>query len=139
MPQPTRGDVHVNRPLTNISVAFLQDQSRFIADKVFPSVPVMKKSDLYFTYPKEQWFRTDAQKRAPSTESAGSGYGITTASYSCEPYALHKDVDDQIRANADSPINLDAEATEFVTRQLMLKREKDWATAFFGHRFFHYG
>jgi hypothetical protein len=44
---------------------------------------------------------------------------------------LHKDVDDEIRANADSPIQPDREATLFVSRQIGLKREKDWATTFF--------
>ena len=131
MPQPTRGDVHVNAPLTNISIAYLQDENDFIADKVFPSVPVKKKSDVYFTYPKGQWFRTDAKVRPPSTESAGSGYPVTTDNYSAEVQALHKDVDDQIRANQDNPINLDSEATMFVTRGLALRREKDWAATYF--------
>jgi hypothetical protein len=103
----------------------------FIADKVFPNVPVSKQSDQYFVYPKDQWFRTDAQVRGVSQESAGSGYGLTTATYYSKVQALHKDVDDQIRANADAPINLDAEATEFVTRQLALRREKDWASRYF--------
>jgi hypothetical protein len=103
----------------------------FIAHKVFPNVPVSKQSDQYFVYPKDQWFRTDAQVRGVSQESAGSGYGLTTDTYYAKVQALHKDVDDQIRANADAPINLDAEATEFVTRQLALRREKDWASAYF--------
>ena len=35
MPQPTLGDVHVNRPLTNISVAYSQEAAgvEFVADK----------------------------------------------------------------------------------------------------------
>jgi hypothetical protein len=124
MPQPTQGDVHVNRPLSNISIAYLNMQD-FIAHKVFPNVPVNKQSDAYFVYPKDQWFRTDAKPRGVSQESAGSGYELDTDTYYAKPQALHKDVDDQIRANADAPINLDAEATEFVTRQLALRREKD--------------
>ena len=46
---PSRGDVHVNRPLTNISIAFLQTQEAFVADRVFPNIPVTKQSDLFFT------------------------------------------------------------------------------------------
>lgn len=132
MPQPTRSQVHIDRPLTNISVAFQQNQSDYIAARVFPQVPVQKQSDQYFTYDKDQWFRTDAQVRAPSTESAGSGYTLNNDNYFAFPYALHKDIDDQLRANADSPINLEREATQFVTNQLLLKRDKDWATNYFG-------
>jgi hypothetical protein len=131
MPQPTSGDVHVNAPLTNISVAYLQSLDGFIADKAFPMVPVQKKSDTYFTYPKQQWFRTDAKERAPSSESAGSGYEQSTATYSCIRYGLHKDIDDEIRANTDTPLDADRDGTEFVSRGLVLKREKLWASKYF--------
>ena len=71
MPQPNINSVHVDAILTNISVAYLQNQDNFIADKVFPVIPVDKKSDKYFTYTKNDWFRDEAQRRAPGTESAG--------------------------------------------------------------------
>jgi hypothetical protein len=124
MPQPTRSDVHVNRPLTNISIAYIQRAQDFIADKVFPIVPVMKQSDRYFVYTKDWWFRTGAQKRAPSTESAGGGFHVdNTPSYYADVWAHHMDVDDQTRANADQPLDLDRDATLFVTQNLLLRRE----------------
>lgn len=46
---PTQGNVHVDAILTNISVAFMQDQTQFGADRVFPIVPVQKQSDKFFT------------------------------------------------------------------------------------------
>lgn len=133
MPQPTRADVHVNKPLTNISIAFIQRQQNFIADRVFPIIPVQKQSDRFFKYTKSNWFRTEAEKRAPATESAGSGFDIdNTPSYFADVWSVHKDVDDQIRANADAPINMDRDATEFVTQQLLLRKEKEWVNSFFG-------
>lgn len=132
MPQPTPSDVHVNAPLTSISIAFLQDQNEFIADKVFPVVPVSKRSDRYFSYPKGNWFRAKAQKRAPATESAGSGFDLdNTPNYFADVFAFHKDVDDDTRANADAAIDVDRDATEFVTRDLMLKKELTWAAKYF--------
>lgn len=132
MPQPTSSDVHVNTPLTQISIAFMQDQSGFVARKVFPVVQVKKQADRYYAYDKKQWFRADAKKRAPATESAGSGFTVdNTPTYYAEVRAIHKDVDDQIRANADQVINPDRDATEFVTRDLMLEQEIDWAATYF--------
>lgn len=132
MPNPTRGDVHVNQPLTNISIAYIQKAENFIADRVFPNIPVAKQSDRYFVYDRADWFRDEAQKRAPGTESAGGGFRIdNTPTYYADLWAVHKDVDDQIRANADAPINMDRDATEYVTQQLMLKREKQWAADYF--------
>src|SRR4051812_35776166 len=101
MAQPMRSSVHVDRVLTNVSVAYLQSQDNFIATKVFPNIPVDKKSNVYFTYTKNDWFRDEAQVRAPASESAGSGYGVSTASYSADVFAFHKDVDDQVRDNSD--------------------------------------
>lgn len=131
MPNPTQGDLHVNAPLTNISVAYIQKEDRFIADKVFPRIPVQKQSDLYWKYHKSEWRRTDVQKRAPSTESPGVGYSVETDSYFCHVYAVHKDIDDQVRANADSAFNLDRDATRFITGQMLLKRDVDWHDTYF--------
>jgi hypothetical protein len=132
MPQPTRSDVHVNRPLTNISIAYIQKAADFVADKVFPIVSVMKQSDRYFSYDKSYWFQTAAQKRAPSTESAGSGFEIdNTPTYFADVWAVHKDVDDQTRANADQPLDLDRDATLFVTQQMLLRREIQFQYKYF--------
>lgn len=130
MPQPTLSDVHANKPLTDLSFAYT-GVIKSVADRVFPNVPVQNKSDTYYTYPKGNWFRVQARKRAPGTESAGSGYGLSTDSYNCDVNALHKDIDDQIRSNADAVLNMDADASRFVTQQLMLKRDIDFATTFF--------
>jgi len=123
MPQPTQSQVHVDAILTNISVAYMQKAENFIADKVFPVVPVDKQSDKYFTYDKNDWLRDEAQVRADGTESVGSGYNISTATYYADVFAIHKDVGDQTRANADAPINVDREAAEFVTHRLLMRRE----------------
>ena len=132
MPNPTASDVHVNAALTNISVAYMQEENSFVADKVFPMVPVPKQSDRYFVYDKGDFFRAEAQLRAPGTASAGSGFSIdNTPSYFADVYAIHKDIDDQIRANSDAAINPDRDATLYVTQQLMMRREIVWATNFF--------
>lgn len=131
MPQPTPSDVHVNQPLTNISVAWIQDQTQFIADKVFPIVPVQKQSDLFYTFSKEDFLRDEAKPRAPGTESAGGEFGLTTDSYGCTVEAFHKDVDDQLRANADSQLQLDRAATEYVSQKMAIRRERRWLTTFF--------
>ena len=131
MAQPTSSDVHVDAILTNISVAYIQDQKAYIANQVFPTIPVEKQSDKYFLYSKGDWFRDEAQKRAPATESVGSGYSLSTSTYSADVYAFHKDVDDQVRANADSPLNVDRDATEFVTQRMLMRQEIQWTTDFF--------
>ncbi len=129
--QPTPGDVHINVPLTNISVAYIQGADTFIADKVFPVVPVSQQSNVYYLFNKSDFLRDEAKPRAPGTESAGGGFQLTTAPYACLVEAFHKDVDDQVRANADTVLSLDQAATEFVTQKLLIRRERKWAAAYF--------
>ena len=127
---PTSGQVHTNAILTNISIAYMQNRNDFIADRVFPRVPVQKQSDTYYTYDKDDWFTDSAKKRAPATESAGGGYRQSDETYNCEVYAFHKDIDTQTRANYDAPLNADRDATEFVTHKLLLKRELEFVQNF---------
>lgn len=131
MPMPDQADVHLNVPLTNVSIAYIQNASNFISTKVFPKVPVSKQSDLYWKYSKSDWRRTDVQRRAPSTETPGTGWNTTTDQYFAHVYGVHKDIDDQLRANADSVFKLDSDATAFVTNQLLLKRDLDWSASYF--------
>ena len=128
--QTTHNDLHVDRLLTNLSVGYRNDT--YIADKIFPIVPVQKQSDKYAVYTKADWFRDEAQLRAPGTEPVESGYNVsTTNTYFCLQYAIAKSVPDEVRANADDPLNPDREAVEFVTDRLMLRRENAWAAANF--------
>lgn len=128
MPQPTASDVHVDRPLTNVSLAYIQQASDFIATQFAPIIPVDRKTDTYYTYTKNDWFRDEAQLRADGVPSAGSGYGLSTAQYSCDVFAFHKDIGPQAMANADPAINLEREAAMLVTQRMLIRQERQWAT-----------
>lgn len=132
MPNPTVSDAHVNRPLTNISVAFMQEATDFVADQMFAVVPVAKQSDRYFVYDRADFFRSEMQKRAPSTESAGGGYRIdNTPTYYADVWAIHKDVDDDIRGNFDDPLDPDRDATAWLSLQGLLRKDKQWVAQYF--------
>ena len=132
MSQPTQSQVHVDAILTAMSVAYLQARSNFLGTQAFGVIPVNKKADKYYKYAKDAFLRDEMKQRAPATESAGTGYGLSTDSYSCEPWALHKDVADEDRANSDSPLDPDADAVEFLTQKALLNLEISWVSAFFG-------
>jgi hypothetical protein len=132
MPQPDARTVHVDTLLSTISVAAMQNSQEFIASKVFPRVVVSKQSDLYPTFDQNDWLRDEAQLRAPSTKSAGSGYNVGTDNYFAKVYAFHKDVDDQTASNTDAAYgDPEATAAEFVTEKMLLKMEKQWHSAYF--------
>jgi len=121
MPSPTARDVHVNQPLTRISIAYRN--ADYIADQIFPIVPVDKQTDCYFVFDKQSWFRNRSGPRAPGTRAPRADYGITTASYLCVNDSLGKEIPDEVRANADAPLKPDITATQFVTDALLLALE----------------
>jgi hypothetical protein len=130
--KPTPSDVHVNTPLTMISVAYRQSQDRFVADRIFPTVSVDKQSDRYYSYDRGAFNRDQMQLRSPATESAGIGYSVDASStYYCPQWSLHADVADEVRANADSVLNIDRDMTELLTLQALIRREKAWAAKYF--------
>lgn len=131
MAQPGPQDVHVDSLLSFLSIAFMNEESAYIAEKAFPVVGVKKQSDLYLKYDKGNWFRDEAQLRSPGTESEGSGWTTSRDSYFADNYAFHKDIPDELRDNADDDFDLDRDATAFVTDKIRMKREKTFAGDFF--------
>ena len=131
MTQPTQNQVHVDKVLTQISIAYMNELASFVATEVFPVISVDKQSDKYWEYTQADWFRDEAALRADATESEGSGYGVTTSTYFCDVYGFHKDIGNQTRQNADAPLNVDADAARFVTHTLMLRQEIQWVTDYF--------
>lgn len=128
--KPTYQMEHIDVALTNLSVAYTP--SGFIADQVFPNVPVQKISDLYFIYTKADWLRREADVRAPGTRAARGDYGLSTSNYVCVERAIAKAVPDEIVANADSPLRPLEDATRWCTTQIQLQVESVVAGKAFG-------
>jgi hypothetical protein len=127
MGNPTFTDVHVSQALTDLAIGYTQEQTDFVADKVFPVMPVRKQTDRYFIFDKSDFFRDDAKLRAAGTESAGGGQRLSTSTYSCDVYAYHEDVPFAVTANAD--FNTEVSSIANVTQKLLLRREKLFASS----------
>jgi hypothetical protein len=126
--QPTVSQVHTATPLTNIAIAYMQSNDNFIADKVFPIVPVEFMSDLYYKWNKDDFFRDEAQKRADGQESAGSGMNLSTDSYKAAVWGLHKDIGDQTRRNADPAIDIEVSTTRALMGKMLISRDRQFAS-----------
>lgn len=132
MPMLTASQVHIDQPLTNLTVAYLQSQDNFIADKVFPNVPVDKKTNKYYIYDRENFYRTEVAARAPRTRSQRIGMSISNATYTAEVRSLSTDFDFETLANADTALDIRRGASEMLTHNLLIDREKRFMSTFFG-------
>jgi len=132
MPLLTPSAVHVDQPLTNLTLAYAQSQENFIADKVFPTVGVSKQSDKYYLYDRANMNRTgDVEKLAPRTEVNRIGMTLSTSSYFADVYGLGMDFDEQTLANEDAMLDIRSAGAETLAMRLMIHREEQFASNFF--------
>lgn len=122
--------VHVQAALTQIATAYIQDNTHYVADQVFPIVPVQFQADKYFTFSKDDFFRDEATRRADAVESAGGGFNLNTGTYSADVWAYHKDLGAQVRRNADAAVNMDVATTKFVMQKLLIRRDRFFVGAY---------
>ncbi len=115
-------EVHENAALSNIAIGY--NLKGFIAEDIFPILPVKKESDIYYTWDKDMGFRYVDGLRADGTESKTLSYNVGKSTYTCEEYALKVRVTDRERDNADDVLKLESSKTKRVQRQLLLGQER---------------
>ena len=131
MPQPAPGQLHVDTFLTDMAVAWSQQRKNFVADKIFPVVPVLKESDLYAVYEMGYQYRDEMKPRPLGGRPVRVGYEITNNRYACVEWAEEHLIDDRVRQNADQPLNPDLAAMRLLTNHGMIHREVLWQQSFF--------
>jgi hypothetical protein len=130
MPLPTSRDLHIDQLNTSASIAY-RNQS-YIADEMFPLLPVQKQSGILTEYDQSYWFRDEAKMAGPGAEVQLAEYAVdTTDTYFCSRHRLGRLIYDEQRDNADAPFNLEREATEFLTDKIQLRREVNFVTQHF--------
>tara|TARA_R100000951_G_scaffold108976_1_gene105621 strand:- start:7322 stop:8293 length:972 start_codon:yes stop_codon:yes gene_type:complete len=127
----TPSDVHVDVPLTNLTIAYMQAAENFVADKVFPMVSVSKQSDKYYKYSREGLRDGDVTILAPRTEVNRVGMALSTDSYFSDVRGLGMDFDEQTLANEDTALELRSQGANVLMEKILIDREVRWASAFF--------
>ena len=132
MPQPTGVDLHVDALLSNILLAYMNMEDAFIAGRVFPEIPVRRRSNLIPEIRKEDFFRDQGVRRTPGTKVPATGFGVKKdKTYFCHNEAAAVLVDSETRDNQDDPFDVDRIATMLVSERLRLRKEKLFANKFF--------
>lgn len=114
-------DVHVNAPLTNFALQFRN--RAFVAEEVFPVIPVMKESDVYFTFSREELRDLDTL-RAAGALAKEVEWVPSTATYTAEEYASRHLLPDRVVSNADAPVRPRLNTTAKLMKWIQLGQEK---------------
>lgn len=119
-------DVVVDPALSNISIKYTNDD--FIANLVFPPLPVAKQTGKYYTYDKSN-LRVDKTARADGSPANEVDSNMAPRTlFACEDHALKSFVTDFVQEQADNALDPLADETEIVTEKMMLDREVNLAT-----------
>lgn len=115
-------DVHIPSAMPNMALGYSNFSG--VADLIAPPVPVMKQTDKYFVFGKEDAF----QRALPITGAAGAQVGevsprLSNTSYGCIERALGGFVSTEMEANQDAPLQIRQATVRRIVQAMKLERE----------------
>lgn len=125
---PEISAIHTNVPLTNLAIGY--PTTGLISQRLLLDLPVQKKSDLFYIFDaaRSKEIQTD-DKRSPGSNAVEVDFDLTTDNYNCGGHALQAIVPDEEAENADSPLQPQADKTDFLVDKLLLNQEIALAAA----------
>ena len=131
MTLPTINDVQAVEPiLTNMLIGYMQEDNRFVAGRVFPSVSVDKDSGTFYKVTKKYFFFDELEERAPGGEFARIDYGLSTDTYKTKQWAADQAIADEIRANSQVPMDLEQVAVRLFAQRSLIRKEVAFSADF---------
>lgn len=122
---PQQNVVHIDQALTNLSIAYKNDD--YVAGMVLPQITVDKKSNKYFVYGKEHLRYRESRIR-PGATADEFEYTLSTNAYFAERRARRHLITDNEVMMSDNPLAPQADSTEVLADTMMLVLEFDVAT-----------
>lgn len=126
---PTGRSLHIDTPLSNLAIKAFQGSGNFIAQALFPIVPVGKQSDKYYTIDKDSWLLLPNTRRAPKTSPRRIEFKVSSDSYFADNYALAGENSLEDLDNADNAVQLRQNTVNVVTDGLLRDYEDRVARA----------
>lgn len=103
---PSGVDAHFDSPLSNLAIMAFQGRAQYIAQQLFPVVPVAKQSDKYYIIDQDSWLLIPDTARSPKTAPNRIEFKVSSESYFADNYALAGENAKEDLANADVAIML---------------------------------
>lgn len=124
---PTPGDRHVSRPLTDLSIMYRQKAENFAVANSTPRIMSEQETNQFFTYTADAWHRSEAELRAAGTPTKLGEFELSTDTFTVLEYAIGKAITDNELDNFDAPQDPEGEAVDYVTDQIVLLEEKKFS------------
>jgi hypothetical protein len=129
------GGITVRTPLQIVTSAYEQSQqASYIADRIFPNVPVRRRSGDFWKLNPADWLRNQVQKRAAGTIARRGGWRFQegplyrVVEYSAKIGVPRQDRREQMENGLPDPVTVNR---RWVLSQLDLNRELVFASRYF--------
>ena len=131
-----KGAFKPNIYLTNLSMAYFQDASRYVAKSIFPICPVQLSSARYYTFSKADLLRDNVQRKPQFGQVAPAQMGLLDESYACQVDQVIVGIDqiealDFQRSRAPGAADPRRAKAKFIAEQLNLHQDIVFAQTFF--------
>lgn len=131
-----KGAFHPNIYLTNLSMAYFQDASRYVAKTIFPICPVRLSSARYYTFSKGDLLRDNVARKPQFGKVQPAQMGQMDESYNCQVDQVIVGVDridalNYQRTNAPGVADPRRAKAKFIAEQILLHQDIEFAKGFF--------
>ncbi|MDO4280778.1 MAG: hypothetical protein Q4C56_04025 [Peptococcaceae bacterium] len=131
-----KGSFKPNIYLTNLSMAYFQDASRYVAKNIFPICPVKLSSARYYTFAKEDLLRDNVARKPQFGKVQPAQMGQADQSYACQVDQVIVGIDqiealDYQRTNAPGSADPRKAKVKFIAEQMNLHQDIVFAENFF--------
>lgn len=132
MSRPTVAQLRpvANPVLTNMLIAYMNDDSDYVARRAAPVVPVNEESGTYVTFPKGFWFADTLERRAYGDKYARGGYEVGSDTYKTLQWGLEHPIPDEHRATSQVPLSLEQTGLSWLANQSNIRKERAFAADF---------
>ncbi len=122
--------------LTNLCLSYFQAARGFVSTKVFPTVPVVLSSALFYEFDKGDLARDNVGRKPEFGHVAPAIYGKHDHYYHCEVDQVITGVDlisaqDYARSNAPAVIDPRKAKARFIAEQMNIHLDRVWADKYF--------
>lgn len=131
-----KGAFKPNIYLTNLSMAYFQDASRYVAKSIFPICPVRLSSAMFYEFSKGDLLRDNVARKPQFGKVTPAQMGLLEKSYNCKVDQVITGIDDFDslnfgRTNAPGAADPRKAKVRFIAEQMNLHQDIVFAQNFF--------
>lgn len=131
-----KGTFNPHAYLSNMSMAYYQDASLYVAKTMFPIVPVQLSTSYYYTFDKADLARDNVQRKPEFGKVNPAIVGHAEGSYSCKVDQIITGIDqiaqlNYTRSNVPTSVDPRRSKARFMAEQMNIHQDIQFAQGFF--------